>query len=191
MPRFPCTAATAAIPSPSSLPTGPSLSIPPLLLFEPRLQPLGAIRSRAPRSPWCRPRAPNPTVTPRPASRALPLPRRRPWQSSDAQAPPTPTWPTTPSQAAEQPRAPNADRARAVRPGTPRRTAPSPDARRAAPDAECKKNGPQAFWLIKFWCLMINTTCGLICLLVSIIVVHRMRRELDQGNEDATPQKKT
>jgi hypothetical protein len=38
---------------------------------------------------------------------------------------------------------------------------------------------------------MINTTCGLICLLVFIIIVHRMRRELDQGNEDATPQKKT
>jgi hypothetical protein len=55
----------------------------------------------------------------------------------------------------------------------------------------CKENGPQAFWLIEFWCLMVNTTCGLICLLVFIIIVHRMRRELDQGNEDATPQKKT
>jgi hypothetical protein len=55
----------------------------------------------------------------------------------------------------------------------------------------CKENGPQAFWLIEFWCLMINTTCGLICLLVFIIIVHRMQRELDQGNEDATPQKKT
>jgi hypothetical protein len=28
-------------------------------------------------------------------------------------------------------------------------------------------------------------------LLVFIIIVHRMQRELDQGNEDATPQKKT
>jgi heme/copper-type cytochrome/quinol oxidase subunit 2 len=55
---------------------------------------------------------------------------------------------------------------------------------------DCKENGPQAFWLIEFWCLMINTACGLICLLVFIIIVHRMRRELDQGNEDATPQKK-
>jgi hypothetical protein len=55
----------------------------------------------------------------------------------------------------------------------------------------CKENGPRAIWLIEFWCLMINTTCGLICLLVFIIIVHRMRRELDQGNEDATPQKKT
>jgi hypothetical protein len=36
---------------------------------------------------------------------------------------------------------------------------------------------------------MINTTCGPICLLVFIIIVHRMRRELDQGNENATPQK--
>jgi hypothetical protein len=43
----------------------------------------------------------------------------------------------------------------------------------------CKENGPRAFWLIEFWCLMINTTCGLICLLVFIIIVHRMRRELD------------
>jgi hypothetical protein len=55
--------------------------------------------------------------------------------------------------------------------------------------ASCKENGPQAIWLIKFWCLMINTTCGPICLLVFIIIVHRMRRELDQGNENATPQK--
>jgi hypothetical protein len=54
-----------------------------------------------------------------------------------------------------------------------------------------RKNGPRAIWLNEFWCLMINTTCGLICLLVFIIIVHRMRRELDQGNEDATPQKKT
>jgi hypothetical protein len=55
----------------------------------------------------------------------------------------------------------------------------------------CKENGPRAIWLIEFWCLMINTTCGLICLPVFIIIVHRMQRELDQGNEDATPQKKT
>jgi hypothetical protein len=57
--------------------------------------------------------------------------------------------------------------------------------------AFCKENGPRAIWLIEFWCLMINTTCGLICLLVFIIIVHRMQRELDQGNEDAIPQKKT
>jgi hypothetical protein len=55
----------------------------------------------------------------------------------------------------------------------------------------CKENGPRAIWLIEFWCLMINTTCGLICLLVFIIIVHMMQRELDQDNEDATPQKKT
>jgi hypothetical protein len=59
------------------------------------------------------------------------------------------------------------------------------------PFTHCKENGPRAIWLIEFWCLMINTTCELICLLVFIIIVHRMRRELDQGNEDATPQKKT
>jgi hypothetical protein len=56
---------------------------------------------------------------------------------------------------------------------------------------DCKENGPRAFWLNKFWCLMINTICGLICLLEFIIVVHRMRRGLDLGNKDATPQKKT
>jgi hypothetical protein len=55
----------------------------------------------------------------------------------------------------------------------------------------CKENGPRAIWLIEFWCLMINTTCELISFLVFVFVVHRMRRELDQGNEDATPQKKT
>jgi hypothetical protein len=55
----------------------------------------------------------------------------------------------------------------------------------------CKENGPRAIWLIEFWCLMINTTCELISFLVFVFVVHRMRRELDQGNEDATPQMKT
>jgi hypothetical protein len=39
----------------------------------------------------------------------------------------------------------------------------------------CKENGPRAIWLSKFWCLMIDTICGLMCLLVFIIVVHRMR----------------
>jgi hypothetical protein len=38
----------------------------------------------------------------------------------------------------------------------------------------CKENGHQAIWLNKFWCLMINITCGLICLLVFVFVVHRM-----------------
>jgi hypothetical protein len=55
----------------------------------------------------------------------------------------------------------------------------------------CKENGPRAFWLIEFWCLMNNTIRELISFLVFVFVVHRMRRELDQGNEDATPQKKT
>jgi hypothetical protein len=56
---------------------------------------------------------------------------------------------------------------------------------------DCKENGPRAIWLIKFWCLMINTICGPICLLVFLIIVHRMRRGLDLGNENATPQMKT
>jgi hypothetical protein len=55
----------------------------------------------------------------------------------------------------------------------------------------CKENGPRAIWLIEFWCLMNNTIRELISFLVFVFVVHRMRRELDQGNEDAIPQKKT
>jgi hypothetical protein len=55
----------------------------------------------------------------------------------------------------------------------------------------CKENGPRAIWLIEFWCLMNNTIRELISFLVFVFVVHRTRRELDQGNEDATPQKKT
>jgi hypothetical protein len=38
---------------------------------------------------------------------------------------------------------------------------------------DCKENGPRAIWLNKFWCLMINITCGLMCLLVVLFVVHR------------------
>jgi hypothetical protein len=55
----------------------------------------------------------------------------------------------------------------------------------------CKENRPRAFWLIEFWCLMNNTIRELIKFLVFVFVVHRMRRGLDQGNEDATPQMKT
>jgi hypothetical protein len=54
----------------------------------------------------------------------------------------------------------------------------------------CKENGPRAIWLIEFWCLMNNTIRELISFLVVVFVVHRMRRELDQGNEDATPQRR-
>jgi hypothetical protein len=36
----------------------------------------------------------------------------------------------------------------------------------------CKENGPRAIWLNEFWCLMINTICELMCLLV--FVVHMM-----------------
>jgi hypothetical protein len=42
----------------------------------------------------------------------------------------------------------------------------------------CKENGPRAIWLNRFWCLMINITCGLMCLLVFIFVVHRMLKLL-------------
>jgi hypothetical protein len=42
----------------------------------------------------------------------------------------------------------------------------------------CKKNGPRAIWLNRFWCLMINITCGLICLLVFVFVAHRMLKLL-------------
>jgi hypothetical protein len=55
---------------------------------------------------------------------------------------------------------------------------------------DCKENGPRAIWLIEFWCLMNNTIRELISFLVFVFVVHRMQRELDQGNEDATPQKR-
>jgi hypothetical protein len=41
---------------------------------------------------------------------------------------------------------------------------------------DCKENGPQTIWLKRFWCLMINITHGLICLLVFVSIVHRMRR---------------
>jgi hypothetical protein len=42
-----------------------------------------------------------------------------------------------------------------------------------------RKNRPRAIWLNEFWCLMINTTCELMCLLVFMFIVHKMQRELD------------
>jgi hypothetical protein len=42
----------------------------------------------------------------------------------------------------------------------------------------CKENGPQAIWLNRFWCLMINTVYGLMCLLVFVLVVHKMLKLL-------------
>jgi hypothetical protein len=42
----------------------------------------------------------------------------------------------------------------------------------------CKENGPRAIWLSKFWCLMINTICGLTSFLVFMFVVHRMQELL-------------
>jgi hypothetical protein len=51
--------------------------------------------------------------------------------------------------------------------------------------------GPFGLMSFVFVYLMINTICGLMCLLVFIIIVHMIRRGLDLGNEDATPQKKT
>jgi hypothetical protein len=43
----------------------------------------------------------------------------------------------------------------------------------------CKENGPHAIWIKRFWCLMVNITCGLMSLLVFVFVVHRMQRGLD------------
>jgi hypothetical protein len=42
----------------------------------------------------------------------------------------------------------------------------------------CKENGPRAIWLKMFWHLMINITCGLMCLQVFTIVVHMMLKWL-------------
>jgi hypothetical protein len=57
---------------------------------------------------------------------------------------------------------------------------------------DCKENGPQAFWLSKFWCLMINTICGLtkfpsVCDYSSQDARSTWTKELRK----ATPQKKT
>jgi hypothetical protein len=41
-----------------------------------------------------------------------------------------------------------------------------------------KENGPEAIWLNRLWCLMINITYGLMCLLVFVLVVHRMLKLL-------------
>jgi hypothetical protein len=41
-----------------------------------------------------------------------------------------------------------------------------------------KENGPRAIWLNRFWRLMINITCGLMCLLVFMFLVHRMLKWL-------------
>jgi hypothetical protein len=41
----------------------------------------------------------------------------------------------------------------------------------------CKENGPRAIWLKVFWCLMINITCGIICLLVFVFIVHRCKED--------------
>jgi hypothetical protein len=46
----------------------------------------------------------------------------------------------------------------------------------------CKENGPRVLWLSKFWCLMINTICGLTCFLVFMFVVHRMQELLGLRN---------
>jgi uncharacterized integral membrane protein len=57
---------------------------------------------------------------------------------------------------------------------------------------DCKENGPRAIWLKMFWCLMVNITCGLMCLLVFMFVVHRMLKVTwTKVLMKATPQKKT
>jgi hypothetical protein len=43
---------------------------------------------------------------------------------------------------------------------------------------DCKENGPWAIWLNRFWCLVINITCGLMCFLVFVFVVHTMLKLL-------------
>jgi hypothetical protein len=48
--------------------------------------------------------------------------------------------------------------------------------------AGCKENGPRASWLSEFWCLMINTICGLTSFLVFMFVVHRMQELLGLRN---------
>jgi hypothetical protein len=56
---------------------------------------------------------------------------------------------------------------------------------------DCKENRPRAIWLNRFWCLMINITCGLMCLLVFVFAVHRMLKLLGKALRKETPQKKT
>jgi hypothetical protein len=43
----------------------------------------------------------------------------------------------------------------------------------------CKENEPWAIWLNRFWCLMINITYELMCLLVFMFVVHKMLKLLE------------
>jgi hypothetical protein len=54
-----------------------------------------------------------------------------------------------------------------------------------------KENGPRAIWPNMFWCLKINITYGLMCLLVFMFVVHRMLKlpGLKELRKE-TPQKK-
>jgi hypothetical protein len=47
------------------------------------------------------------------------------------------------------------------------------------PLINCKENGPRPIWLKRFWCLMINITYELKCLLVFMFIVHRMQSGLD------------
>jgi hypothetical protein len=56
----------------------------------------------------------------------------------------------------------------------------------------CKENGPRAIWLKRFWCLMTNIAYRLMCLLVFMIVVHRMLKVTwTKALRKAIPQKKT
>jgi hypothetical protein len=45
-------------------------------------------------------------------------------------------------------------------------------------EGRCKENGSRTICLNRFWCLMINIICGLICFLVFIIIVQRMLKLL-------------
>jgi hypothetical protein len=45
-----------------------------------------------------------------------------------------------------------------------------------------KENRPRVIWLNRFWCLMINITFRLMCLLVFMFIVHIMLKLLGPGH---------
>jgi hypothetical protein len=57
---------------------------------------------------------------------------------------------------------------------------------------DCKENEPRAIWLNRFWCLMINTACGLMCF-ASVYVYSSQDAKVTwtKALTKATPQKKT
>jgi hypothetical protein len=58
--------------------------------------------------------------------------------------------------------------------------------------AKCKENGPQAIWLNRFWCLMINITYELnVFASVCICSSQDAKITWTKALRKATPQKKT